>query len=86
MLGPVRELARTLLSFAATRTRIAATELEEQAVRLLEILIWVVLALFFGGVTLLFAAIMVVLAFWDANRVLAATLVAAAFGGAGLVR
>ena len=31
MSGPVREFARTLLSFALTRTRLAATELEEQA-------------------------------------------------------
>ena len=79
MSGPVRELARTLLSFALTRTRLAATELEEQAVRLVEILIWLTAALFFLGVALVFAAVLVVLVFWDSNRLLAAGLLAALF-------
>lgn len=79
MLGPVRELARTLLSFALTRTRLAATELEEQALRLIEILIWLAVALFFLGIAILFAAVLVVLLFWDSNRLLAAGLLAALF-------
>ena len=83
MLGSLREMARTLLSFAETRARLAATEIEEQAVRLLEILLWLLLAVFFAGVALLFLAILVLLLFWDANRLLAAGLVAALFLGAG---
>lgn len=83
MLGPVRELARTLLSFALTRTRLAATELEEQALRLLEILIWLAVALFFLGVAVVFAAVLVVLVFWDSNRLLAAGLLAALFVSIG---
>jgi uncharacterized membrane protein YqjE len=83
MLGPVKELARTLLSFAETRARLAATELEEQAVRLAEILVWIAVALFFLGLALLFVALFIVLAFWDSNRLLAAGLVALLFGGAG---
>jgi uncharacterized membrane protein YqjE len=85
MLGPVRELARTLLSFAATRTRLAATELEEQALRLLEILVWLCVAYLFLGAALVFGAILVLLLFWDTNRLLAAGLLAAAFIGAGVV-
>jgi uncharacterized membrane protein YqjE len=84
MLGPARELARTLLSFAETRTRLAATELEEQSIRLVEILLWVGAALFFFGVTLLFVAVLIVLHFWDSNRLLAAGLIAALFAGAGI--
>ena len=83
MLGPVRELARTLLSFVLTRTRLAAAELEEQALRLLEILIWLIVALFFLGVALVFAAVLVVLVFWDSNRLLAAGLLAALFVSVG---
>ncbi len=74
MLGPVRELARL---------RLAATEAEEQALRLLEIGIWVAAAFLFLGAALVFDAILVVLLFWDANRLLAAGLVAAGFIGAG---
>ena len=79
MPGPVSELARTLLSFVLTRTRLAAGELEEQAVRLIEIVIWLAVALFFLGVALVFAALLVVLLFWDSNRLLAAGLLAALF-------
>ena len=83
MLGSLRQMARTLLSFAETRARLAATEIEEQAVRLLEILLWLLLAVFFAGVALLFLAILVLLLFWDANRLLAAGLLAVLFLGAG---
>ncbi|MCC6211477.1 MAG: phage holin family protein [Burkholderiales bacterium] len=81
MLGSVKELARTLLSFAETRARLAATELEEQAARLAEILIWAAAALFFFAIAVLFAAVLVVLLFWDSNRLLAAGLLAALFAG-----
>jgi uncharacterized membrane protein YqjE len=79
MLGPVREFARTLLSFVLTRTRLAATELEEQVLRLIEILVWIAAALFFLGIAIVFAALLVVLLFWDSNRLLAAGLLTALF-------
>ena len=83
MSGPVRDFARTLLSFVLTRARLAATELEEQALRLTEILIWVAAAGFFLGVAVLFTAILVVLAYWDSNRVLAAGLLTLLFVSIG---
>ena len=79
MLGPVREFARTLLSFALTRTRLAATEIEEQALRLIEILIWLAAALFFLGIAVVFVSLLIVLLFWDSNRLLAGGLLAALF-------
>ena len=81
MLGSVRELARTLLSFAETRARIAATEIEEQAARLAEILLWTSAALLFSGIALVFVAILIVLLFWDSHRLLAAGLLASIFFG-----
>lgn len=83
MLGPVREFARTLLSFVLTRTRLAATELEEQALRLIEIVVWLAAALFFIGIAIVFAAVLVVLLFWDSNRLLAAGLLTALFVSVG---
>lgn len=77
MLGPVREIARTLLSYVLTRTRLATAELEEQALRLIEILIWLLAALFFLGIAIVFVALLLVLLFWDSNRLLAAGLLAA---------
>ncbi|SRR5258706_6318302 len=83
MLGPVRDFARTLLSFVLTRTRLAATELEEQALRLIEILVWLAAALFFLGIAIVFVALLLVLLFWDSNRLLAAGLLAALFVSIG---
>ena len=83
MPGPLREFSRTLLSFVLTRTRLAATELEEQALRLAEILILLAAALFFLGIAIVFAAVLVVLVFWDSNRLLAAGLLAALFVSIG---
>lgn len=79
MLGPVREIARSVLSYTLTRTRLAATELEEQALRLIEIVIWLAAALFFAGIAIVFVAVLVVLLFWDSNRLVAAGLLAALF-------
>ena len=83
MLGPVREFARTLLSFVLTRTRLAATELEEQALRLIEIMVWLAVALFFIGIAIVFTALLVVLLFWDSNRLLAAGLLTTLFVSIG---
>jgi uncharacterized membrane protein YqjE len=83
MLGPVREIARSLLSYALTRAQLAATELEEQALRLIEILAWLAAALFFAGIAIVFIALVVLLLFWDSNRLLAAGLLAALFVSAG---
>jgi len=83
MLGPAREFARTLLSFVLTRTRLAATELEEQALRLIEIVVWLAVALFFIGIAIVFVAVLVVLLFWDSNRLLAAGLLTALFVSVG---
>ena len=84
MLGPVREIARTLLSYVLTRTRLAAAEMEEQALRLIEIVVWLAAALFFIGIAIVFVALLMVLLFWDSNRLLAAGLLAALFVSLGI--
>jgi len=85
MLGSIRELARTLLAFVETRARLAGNELEEQALRWFEIAIWTLLALFFLGMALVLASILIVLVFWDQHRVLAAALLTALYAGAGVL-
>ena len=83
MLASVRELARSLLGIVETRARLAATELEEQAVRLVEIALWFALAILFLSVALVFLSVLVLLAFWDSNRMFAAGLLAVLYLGAG---
>lgn len=85
MPGPVKDFARTLVSYAETRTRLAATEVEEQVTRLTEILAWVGAAVFLLSFAALFLSLAVLLAFWDGNRLFAATLITLFFSCAGLV-
>jgi uncharacterized membrane protein YqjE len=80
----VRSALRTVLAFAETRARLAANEFEEQALRLLEVVVWAVAALLFFAIALVFIALFIVLLFWDSNRLLAAGLVAAFFVAGGL--
>ena len=83
--SPVRGLVRSLISFVETRAQIAATEFEEQALRLSEVALWALAALFAAGIALLMLSLFVVLLFWDTHRVLAAGLVGALWlGGAAL--
>jgi uncharacterized membrane protein YqjE len=85
VLGPVRGFARTLISYAETRTRLAANELEEQVTRLYEIALWTLVTLFLLGVGVVLGAVFVLIAFWDDNRLLAAGLLAAGFLGCGVL-
>lgn len=75
----VRSFARSLLSFAETRARIAASEFEEQVLRILEVAAWAVAAVFFFAIALLLASLFIVLVFWDSNRLLAAGLLVFVF-------
>ena len=74
---------RGLLDHAETRARLAANEVEEQVLRLLEVALWAMAALFLFTVALVFIAFFIVLLFWDTNRLLAAGLVAATFVAGG---
>ncbi len=84
MPGPVSELARTLLGFAETRARLAAGEIEEQWLRAIEILLWCAASAFFLGAALVFLSVLIVLAAWETNRLLAAGLLGALYLAAAL--
>lgn len=79
----VRSVVRTLLSFVETRARIAASEFEEQILRILEIAAWAAATVFFFAFALLLLSLFIVLVFWDSHRELAAGLLAALFIAAG---
>jgi uncharacterized membrane protein YqjE len=80
----LRSGVRAVLAHAETRARIAASEVEEQVLRLLEVAAWAAVALLLFAIGLVFLAFFVVLLFWDTNRLLAAGLVTVVFisGGA----
>ena len=69
----------TLIALVHTRLELFTTEIEEEIQRAAGILLWALVALFFGSLTVLMIAFTVIIIFWDDNRVLAAVLVTATF-------
>ncbi|ODV13462.1 MAG: hypothetical protein ABT20_02110 [Rubrivivax sp. SCN 70-15] len=68
LLGSLRELLGALLDVGQTRLALASTELEEERLRLVELLLWATLALFLAGIGIVLAALLLVLLFWDGPR------------------
>jgi len=83
MVESLREAVRALLAFAETRARIAAGDLEEQALRFAEIALWIAVAAFLYGVALVFVALAVLLALWQTYPLAAALALALVFLGGG---
>lgn len=61
----------TAVGLARTRLELLATELEEEKLRLLAILLYGAVALFLLGVGLVLAVIFVAMLLWDSHRLLA---------------
>jgi len=88
LFASVRDLLATALAIVHTRLELVTTEIEEELHRVAEILLWMFVAVFFAGLTVLMLAFFVVVAFWEDHRLLAAgltTLVFLAITGIGLL-
>lgn len=85
LLASVKGLIATAIGAAETRLAILGTELEEERQRLLTLLLWVALFLFvlFLGIVLL--TILVVVVFWETQRVLVLGVLAGLFLGAAVM-
>ena len=75
----LKALLATLFGIAQTRVELISIEVEEQLARLVSLLVWGLVALFFAFAGVMFSAIAFIVLFWDSNRVLAAAGLAAAF-------
>lgn len=75
----LKALLATLVGIAHTRVELISTEVEEQFARLVSLLAWGLVALFFAFTGVILSAIALIVLFWDSNRVLAAAGLAAAF-------
>ena len=81
----LRNLAATLVTLLRTRFELLATEIEEERIRLLQLLFWMAGALFFFGVGILLLVILLVAVFWDSSyRVTAIVALAGIFLAAGV--
>jgi len=83
ILQSVRDLAATAVALIQTRFELLVTELEEERVRLLQLLLWVTGALFFTAIGILLLSILVVAIFWDEHRILALSVLSGIFLAAG---
>ena len=86
LLGSARAVLVALLEIGQTRLQLASTELEEERLRIAELLLFATAALFFLGIGIVLVTLLLVLLFWDGPRALVLALAAAGFLaiGAGL--
>lgn len=85
LLASVKTLCGTLLGIAHTRLELLATELEEERIRLTQMVLHGVLALFFFCMGVLLLTLLVVAAFWDSHRLAAIAAVSAVYLGIALL-
>ena len=85
LLGSLRNLAATLVAMAQTRLELLSTEVEEERLRLLQLLLRASLALFFSALGIIMMTLFVVILFWDTHRVLVTILFGVLYLAIGLV-
>ncbi|HKQ26927.1 MAG TPA: phage holin family protein [Burkholderiales bacterium] len=75
----LKALLVTLVDIAHTRIELISTEVEEQFARLVSLLVWGLVAMFFAFTGVILSAIALIAVFWESNRVLAAAGLALTF-------
>jgi uncharacterized membrane protein YqjE len=75
----LRNLGATALGVLKARAELLVTEIEEERLRLLELLAWGVAAALFFVFGLVMLSLAVVVAFWDTHRLLAAVILGMAY-------
>lgn len=83
LLESLSTLAATLVAIVHTRLDLLSADVEEDRVHVLSLLVLALAALFFIGVGVVLAAILLVVAFWDSHRLLALGSLAGLFLAAG---
>ena len=78
-LDSVGQLVVTAVEMVHTRLELIFTELQEGLEGLLGLVLWSLIALFAGGMGLLFGGLALIFVFWDTHRVLVAALIMCAF-------
>ena len=77
-MGSVKRLLATLISIASSRLELLGNELQEERLRLMQMFIFALFALFCFGMGILLLTIFVVVLFWDDHRI-------AVSGGLGML-
>jgi uncharacterized membrane protein YqjE len=85
LMDSAKRMLATVIALVSTRLELFTTEIEEEIQRAASILMWALVALFFGSLTVLMVAFTVIIIFWDDHRILAAVFVTTTFLLATLV-
>jgi len=75
LLGSVRSLVDNLLGSVHDRVELISVELQEEKQRLIQLFIWISVAIFTGMMALAFASITVVFLLWDHARIAALSVI-----------
>lgn len=81
IIASLRSLAATSVGIARTRLQLLANDLEEQRLRVAQLLVLGAIALFCGAVAVLLASAWIVVALWDQYRLWTLALLAALYAG-----
>lgn len=81
----LRSLAATAVGIARTRLQLFANDLEEQRIRVLQLIVLGAIALFCGAVAVLLASAWIVIALWDQYRLWTLGVLTAAYAGGCLI-
>ncbi len=79
ILDSVRGMVGTIVQLAHARVELFTTELEEEMHRVAMLLLWAVIAVFFGGLFVLMLSMTIIIAVWDEHRLLAAIIMTGVF-------
>jgi len=84
LMHSLRGLAATALGVLQTRLDLLVSEIEEERLRILQLLVWGSVALLFFAFALLMLTFAVILVFWDTDRVLVAVVLGGVYLAVGI--
>lgn len=84
LLASLTTLAATLVAMAHTRLDLLSSDLEEERAHWVSLLVLALSALFFLGIGVLLATLLLVVAFWDTHRLLVLGVLTGLFLAAGI--
>jgi uncharacterized membrane protein YqjE len=85
LMESLKRLADTLLAIFQTRLELLSNEMEEERVRIEQMLLYGSVALFFFGLAIMLLTAFIVVLFWDSHRLLVLGVFAALYFVAGLL-
>ncbi|MDO8261982.1 MAG: phage holin family protein [Gallionella sp.] len=84
-MASVKRLLSTLISIASTRLELLANELQEERLRLTQMLIFALFAMFCFGIGILLLTVFIVVLFWDDHRLAVTGVLSVTFFALGLL-